>query len=426
MDLKLANWLRVRTANYFAYRPNRASRALFRSTLMLALLVARAPWSVVRELALGRNSVALDLKTAARAALWVWNRSWLPLKIEVGTFFDISLVLSEGSCRTLRERGFVGRDRLRRISDYAQYELSTLKAHLDKKDGNGTLASDRELCRLVDEILHSADRGVAERPDVISRPNETSGTVQASPRTGSAGFHNERTRTALMDFDRLCAEVGQEYFLVSGTFLGAVRDGAFIGHDHDIDLGIFEGSLNAAFLSALRGSGTFVVTRVEFATLREAGASGVEYEKMEKPVLIRLVHKSGVAIDVFIHFCDGESTWHGTSAQRWDNRRFTLAGFDFLGHAFKGAADFDRYLTENYGRDWRVPKTGFDSNFDTPNIGFMHTANGLVFCAWALAKSMAERRPDRLRQFVEILRSGNVIEPWNGTSRVRRGVMSND
>lgn len=420
MKLRLANWLRFKTANYFAYRPNRASRALFRTGLMFVLMTARAPWSVVRELAFGQGADPLDLKSAARAVVWVMNRSWLPFKVQVGTFFDISLVLSEPSCRELRDRGFVSRDPFKRNVDLAQYQLSTLQAGLMRDERDVWGSADHELCELVDEILQSAcHRMAGKSEEILGLPGSPDAREMAST-DASGGFHNDRTRATLLDFDSLCSGIGQEYFLVSGTFLGAVRDGEFIGHDHDIDLGVFEDALAPDFLTSAESSDCFVVTRVEYAFIRVGCGGKLLYQKSKKPILIRLVHESGVAIDVFVHFRDENWEWHGTSAQRWDNRPFELAKYDFIGHSFNGAADFDCYLSENYGSDWRTPKTAFDSNFDTPNISFMRTANGLVFCAWAMAKSIAEDRPERVKQYLDILGAAGAIEPWNDTFRVRQ------
>ena len=118
---------------------------------------------------------------------------------------------------------------------------------------------------------------------------------------------------------------------------------------------------------------------------------------MKQPILIRIAHESGISIDLFTHFYEDDLVWHGTSAQRWDNKKFVLKDYSFLGRTFKGAEDFDLYLTENYGEGWRFPQVDFDSNFDTPNMSFINSANGLTFyvaCFPICAKEQARQRQE--------------------------------
>src|SRR5690606_8053289 len=66
---------------------------------------------------------------------------------------------------------------------------------------------------------------------------------------------------------------------------------------------------------------------------------------------------------------EGETCWHGSAINRWNNSAFALKPYDFRGHTVLGPEDFDRYLTENYG-NWRVPVTDFHSTdgSGTPNL----------------------------------------------------------
>ena len=128
--------------------------------------------------------------------------------------------------------------------------------------------------RLLSELFNQANRWV----DSLALPVQPHPTkaeiVPKSAKADDTGFHNDITISALIDFDRLCAEIEQEYFLVSGTFLGAVRDGGFIGHDHDIDLGVFEDRLTIELLPRLKESYKFRVTRVDHAYLRHMNEGG--------------------------------------------------------------------------------------------------------------------------------------------------------
>ena len=81
---------------------------------------------------------------------------------------------------------------------------------------------------------------------------------------------------------------------------------------------------------------------------------------------IRLRHVNGTAIDVFYHVREQRDYWHAGVKARWHNSPFTLAKREFLGREYLIPEDFETYLKENYG-DWRMPKTPFDSVYDTPN-----------------------------------------------------------
>jgi hypothetical protein len=130
---------------------------------------------------------------------------------------------------------------------------------------------------------------------------------------------------------------------------------------------------------------------------------------IEKPVIIKIFHHSGIAIDLFVHFYDGDVAWHGSSVLRWDNKRFELSDYEFLGRSFKGAQDFDLYLAENYGADWRIPKSDYDPVLDTPNMSYLGSANALVFYAWMLARAVAEQQPLRVRKYIHMLESLGII-----------------
>lgn len=173
---------------------------------------------------------------------------------------------------------------------------------------------------------------------------------------------------ALRDFASACERLGTEWFVVSGTLLGVVREGDWLAHDYDIDVGImvdrFPGEI---LIEELTRDGSYELIKfdrqVRFFTL--ADSTMIE----EVPSCIKLVHRTGVPIDIFIHHREEETCWHGSAINRWNNSKFELVPYSFRGHTVLGPRDFDRYLTENYG-DWRVPVKNFHSTdgSGTPNL----------------------------------------------------------
>lgn len=168
----------------------------------------------------------------------------------------------------------------------------------------------------------------------------------ARPKT--VNYSGQRAETALIDLNRVLSEAGIPMFLVSGTLLGCVREGRLLGHDKDIDVGIWDDVPAERLHEVLRGSGLFVVLA------------------SRSPEIVRLRHANGISADVFFHYREPNDYWHGGVKMRWHNKPFKLVPREFLDNRFLIPEDFDTYLVENYG-NWQEPKIDFDSAFDTPN-----------------------------------------------------------
>jgi hypothetical protein len=418
MKIQSSRRFRYWVVNAVEGKPGALKSAFIRGAIYSLLLCMFTPLKAAGEISFGSSNGKTDLKSSLRAMLWLLNRSWIPLKHPMGTFFDLGWWLSEESCEGFIKRGFLSKPALKHKSDLAQLKLAAIRQAMVSGSESQLQAADGEVLSLVSEIFTEghqwADSAIREdySPDIDVR------TQLAKQPNQTKSFDNDNTRQALLDFDDLCHQIRQPYFLVSGTFLGVVRDGSFIGHDHDIDLGIFEHDLNAQLLPALQSSNQFQVTQVDYISLRLPSLERVNYKQMHNPAIIKIAHKNGIGIDVFVHFIDGDLAWHGSSIHRWDNRIFPLVDYPFLGRQFKGAKDFELYLTENYGSDWRTPKPDFDSSLDTPNMSFVGSANALVFYSWMIARCVAEQQPERVRKYITMLQRLWVLELKGGQVRV--------
>lgn len=168
---------------------------------------------------------------------------------------------------------------------------------------------------------------------------------------------------ALVDLKRLLEHHKINFFIISGTLLGCIRENKILSHDKDIDIGVFENKLDIDHLIfCLKQSGFF-----EFMP--------VKHEKY-----IKIKHLNGIFVDIFIHYQDHQYYYHRTAKIEWRNKKFTLKKIKFLNHDFFIPSNYQLYLTENYGQDWMIPKINFDSNFDTPNAKILNTYALAVFC----------------------------------------------
>jgi tetratricopeptide (TPR) repeat protein len=157
-----------------------------------------------------------------------------------------------------------------------------------------------------------------------------------------------RAERALVDLKRSLENSRIEMFLVSGTLLGCVREGRLLGHDKDIDVGIWNDVPAEAIRAAVRQSGCFF------------------FIPSRSPDILRVRHVNGIPLDLFYHYREPADYWHGGIKMKWHNSPFELERKSFLSESFLIPCNHELYLEENYG-DWRTPKMDFDSAFDTPN-----------------------------------------------------------
>lgn len=175
---------------------------------------------------------------------------------------------------------------------------------------------------------------------------------------------------ALSDWLKIFLPLKDKFFLVSGTFLGAVRLGDFLQHDYDIDLGIMAKDFNYKnFCDYIKKSDKLSVKNVAY--IKEKKIEGRNYvTSSNKLGLIKVIHKTGINIDLFIHHEVDGVYLHGSSYHIWKNTKFELNNYKIGSICMKGPADYGRYLTENYG-DWTTPKSNFNFITDTPNLTFV-------------------------------------------------------
>lgn len=221
-------------------------------------------------------------------------------------------------------------------------------------------------------------------------------------------FAADRAARALADLAAAAPIDRFPWFILSGTFLGLIREGGFLPHDYDIDIGITVPDADPeALVAAIAGHPAFAVKSREDMTTLDAG------QRRDWPVLAGLVHDSGTHIDLFIHHRDGDTIWHGTPTLRWDNASFTLVRYTLAGTEVWGPADADRYLTENYGA-WRVPVTDFHSAVDTAN---QRVAANPLSVATFLRRALVEarRNPAACDGLMRILaREGHIVAEGGG------------
>ena len=173
--------------------------------------------------------------------------------------------------------------------------------------------------------------------------------ILANKKKGQETLNQNNSRVALKALYTVAKETGTDLFMVSGTLLGFVRENAFLPHDSDLDLGIFNSANIEKFFEGVRHYGVFIVI------------------PQRCKHCFKVKHINGTPIDLFIHYQDKDDYWHSGVKVSWHNSPFTLKKANFLGIEVNIPADPEKYLSENYGTNWRIPQKSFDSTFDCPN-----------------------------------------------------------
>ena len=137
---------------------------------------------------------------------------------------------------------------------------------------------------------------------------------------------------------------GVQFFLRQGTCLGAIRDGAFISWDDDLDLGVILG-VNGfteqsveSLLAAFRENGYYV----------QSGS--------HDSIIYATLLKNMIRTDVLFHRVINEQIYH------WPGIWLPIALFNqlkeinFIGETFLVPNPPEEYLKIKYGPNWETPK----------------------------------------------------------------------
>lgn len=264
-------------------------------------------------------------------------------------------------------------DALRLNPDYAAAHANFGRFLRQEGNGGGAVAhleralqlDANQVNALTDLAAISYDRGrydqavgyltrwvLWQAPRIRRIADEAPSTV--SPKTKPLPF-----AAALNAIADLLEANGVPFFLGDGTLLGFVRDGDFIAHDKDIDLGLFDDIDRARILAMLERSPEFWLD-----AYRDDG---------DADLMITTRYRDQVAIDLFFYKSRGNDMLHGMgqrdAALLWRQSGFTLRPARFLGRRFDIPTPPERYLEELYGPQWHIVDKDYCSYLTGELIG---------------------------------------------------------
>lgn len=202
------------------------------------------------------------------------------------------------------------------------------------------------------------------------------------------GFYSRDKGAAILSqVLALARGAGIRLFPVGGTLLGLIRDAELLSWDKDLDFGCFEEEASLEDLWTLFSASPYFIPM------------GTAEDR-----LIKLRHLSGVTVDIFVNFRDGDARWHGGQFVFWKDQAFDLKTMTVGGTEVLVPGDPEAYLEGHYGPNWRYPDPHFDVFWEAPNAfspkiehRYLNTvAKGLQFLA-AGSLDMMNIRLDRAK-----------------------------
>lgn len=158
-------------------------------------------------------------------------------------------------------------------------------------------------------------------------------------------FDKESALKVLKEAIVIFRRLGVQYFLQAGTLLGYARNGDFLDHDDDIDIGII---------------GDDISEHIKDEFVKEGFAFSLQLGKKFKNLEYRF-YKYGIQLDLFFNYYEvgGERIYCGVfdnngQAYKFLYSKFNINFVDFKGIKVGVPEDVEKYLREQYGQDWKV------------------------------------------------------------------------
>lgn len=169
----------------------------------------------------------------------------------------------------------------------------------------------------------------------------------------------------LKDIDKILKNYNITYWLQDGTLLGLCREGNFISHDNDTDIGLF-------FSDIIDKKNIFY----DFFNI------GFELHKikgnLESSLLVTII-RNNVPTDLFFYYTDQNKIYHSSfkivvtdrgkkSLQiNYFYEPFGVKETTFLNNNFLVPEDEEKFLLTKYGKDWKIPIEDWDHHFGPIN-----------------------------------------------------------
>lgn len=246
-------------------------------------------------------------------------------------------------------------DKLKQISEKMDQDKASAPPEIKRIDKKIKLVDKRvkELdpeIKKIDQKIKQVDQKI-EQVDPGPDPESTKKTTKKTKDEVKQQIYTEILTRAKRAMDRIHVP----WFLSSGTCLGYYREGQFIKHDYDIDIGIMEYDYTPKIIEEFEKEGLKLYRTL--GTLE----NGYELSFRMPGTPLRRHAK----IDVFLHYYENnyrDIYWTSYAWPRFKRRikyrvpAFKIGKANFMGLDVGVPTPTDKYLENHYGKDWHIPK----------------------------------------------------------------------
>jgi len=176
-------------------------------------------------------------------------------------------------------------------------------------------------------------------------------------------FNPETAIVLLAEATEICRKNNLRTWLTDGTLLGYYREGGFISHDLDMDMGAFIEEYDQNLDSQFEKQGWQIIRKL-----------GDKSRGLELTL-----GKEDHHLDIFFFYKDDDTYWnacwqgikiHGKRFRRmikYSYEEFSLKKIEFLDYSFNVPDDTEKYLITKYGNGWKTPQKDWDWALDPAN-----------------------------------------------------------
>ncbi|MCT7447021.1 hypothetical protein [Aliarcobacter skirrowii] len=299
-----------------------------------------------------------NVKSALRRVAWFVRNSYLKLRIINDDNFDFTEDLELDEVLIIEKFLKKRETKLKKENFLAEYLfLLSYKLHFFAK--NKDIKSLKiELDNFLQVSNSLLDFILNNRPKTFK---------QTTKKTKDNFDFSKNAKNMLETFSKYIKKEDYPWYVISGTFLGLHRERGFLKHDIDLDFGInYEDIENIdKFIDVLKRLPNITIKNIIYMPNIKIEKNEIFYDN--RIGIIKLVDKSGIQIDMFIHYRQNGKIVHGSKIHLWENSPFELVIDNLEGIELYCPNNADVYLTENYG-DWRTPVKEFSCSTGTPNL----------------------------------------------------------
>jgi len=187
---------------------------------------------------------------------------------------------------------------------------------------------------------------------LLNKKSESFLTTTGQPNLETLSPLNKTYIKMLKIISKVFKELKIPFFLSSGTLLGYFREGKFLEHDYDMDIGIFAKDFTNDIIKKMEANG-FVYYR-KFGTFK----NGLELSFYFPNTEIKWKAK----VDIFLHYYDDKGkSIYWTSQYKKKRLKYKVSKFNLKKVNFMGVPCWIpnptvKLLEEHYGYDWMIPR----------------------------------------------------------------------